>query len=107
MEKTTHPATASTPEPQPASITIGIDISMNHLDAAHHPGGDTIRVNTRKGQTALLRWIGDIKAIARVVFKLTGPSCSTQIGSGRQKPFDHNEYSWFLRADCPGLKSGL
>ncbi|MBB2177560.1 IS110 family transposase, partial [Gluconacetobacter johannae] len=74
MEKMTHPATASKPEPQPASITIGIDVSKDHLDAARHPGGETVRVaNTRKGQTALLRWIGDLKAVARVVFEPTGP----------------------------------
>ncbi|WP_208620511.1 hypothetical protein [Komagataeibacter europaeus] len=29
--------------------------------------------NTRKGQTALLRWIGDMKAVARVVFEPTCP----------------------------------
>ncbi|MFW7267700.1 IS110 family transposase [Gluconacetobacter sp. Hr-1-5] len=70
----THPATASKPEPQPTSITIGIDVSKDHLDAARHPGGETVRVaNTRKGQTALLRWIGDMKTVARVVFEPTGP----------------------------------
>ncbi|GBR28791.1 transposase [Komagataeibacter oboediens DSM 11826] len=70
----THPVAASKAELPPASITIGIDVSKDHLDAARHPGGDTVRVaNTRKGQTALLRWIGDIKAVARVVFEPTGP----------------------------------
>ncbi len=67
-------AEASKPEPPPASLTIGIDVSKDHLDAARHPGGDTVRVaNTRKGQSALLRWIGDVKAVARVVFEPTGP----------------------------------
>ncbi|GCE90380.1 transposase [Komagataeibacter diospyri] len=70
----THPTAASKPEATTVSITIGIDVSKDHLDAARHPGGDTVRVaNTRKGQTALLRWIGDIKAVARVVFEPTGP----------------------------------
>jgi len=74
MEKMTHAAEASKAEAIPASITIGIDVSKDHLDAARHPGGDTIRIaNTRKGQTALLRWIGDITLVARVVFEPTGP----------------------------------
>ncbi|MBB2167641.1 IS110 family transposase [Gluconacetobacter aggeris] len=69
-----HPTAASKPEATTVLITIGIDVSKDHLDAARHPGGDTVRVaNTRKGQTALLRWIGDIKAVARVVFEPTGP----------------------------------
>gem|GEM_PF-4065427 len=43
--------TAAEPELPPASITIGIDVSKDHLDAARHPGGETIRVdNTRKGR---------------------------------------------------------
>lgn len=68
------PVAASKAELPPASITIGIDVSTDHLDAARHPGSDTVRVaNTRKGQTALLRWIGDIKAVAWVVFEPTGP----------------------------------
>lgn len=70
----THQVAASKAELPPALITIGIDVSKDYLDAARHPGGDTVRVaNTRKGQTALLRWIGDIKAVARVVFEPTGP----------------------------------
>lgn len=70
----THVADASKHEATTASITIGIDVSKDHLDAGRHPGGDTVRVaNTRKGQTALLRWIGDIKTVARVVFEPTGP----------------------------------
>ncbi|MCQ9155953.1 hypothetical protein [Acidomonas methanolica] len=74
MEKMAYLAEASKPEPPPASLTIGIDVSKDHLDAARHPGGDTAGVaNTRKGQSALLRWIGDVKAVARVVFEPTGP----------------------------------
>ncbi|AOX18600.1 IS110 family RNA-guided transposase [Kozakia baliensis] len=70
----THPVAASKLESSPASITIGIDVSKDHLDASRHPGGETIRVaNTRKGQTALLRWIGDLTLVARVVFEPTGP----------------------------------
>lgn len=46
-----HPVAASKAELPPASLTIGIDISKDHLGAARHPDGDTIRVaNTRKGQ---------------------------------------------------------
>jgi len=74
MEKMTHPVAASKPVSLSASITIGVDVSKNHLDAARHPNGDTIRgANTRKGQTELLRWIGDIKTVERVVFEPTGP----------------------------------
>ncbi|WP_264784715.1 IS110 family transposase, partial [Gluconobacter cerinus] len=74
MEKMTHRVAASKAELPPASITIGIDVSKDYLDAARHPGGDTVRIaNTRKGQTALLCWIGNIKAVARVVFEPTGP----------------------------------
>ncbi|MFT8646526.1 hypothetical protein [Gluconacetobacter sp.] len=79
MEK----ATASKPEPQPAPITIGIDVSEDHLDAARHPGGETICVaNTRKGQTALLRWIADMKVVARVVFEPNRP-VSPHAGQGQ------------------------
>ncbi|MFW7270004.1 IS110 family transposase [Gluconacetobacter sp. Hr-1-5] len=70
----THPLVTSKPELHPASITIGIDVSKDHLDAARYPSGETVRVtNTRKGQTALLRWIGDIQTVTRVVFEATGP----------------------------------
>ena len=69
----THPVAASKAELPPASITIGIDVSKDHLDAARHPGGDTVRVaNTRKGQTALLRWIGDI---CKCCFKIPHMCC--------------------------------
>lgn len=56
------------------SITIGIDVSKDHLDAARHPAGDTLRVpNTRKGHTMLLRWIGEPAEVTRIVFEATGP----------------------------------
>ncbi|MCG4261949.1 MULTISPECIES: transposase [Acetobacteraceae] len=51
----------------------GFDVSKDHLEAARHPGGEIIRVaNTRKCQTALLHWMGHIRAVARVVFEPTG-----------------------------------
>ena len=54
------------------SITIGIDVSKDYLDAARYPSGDTTRVsNTHKGHTVLLRWIGS-NHVARVVFEATG-----------------------------------
>lgn len=70
----THPAEASKQEAQAVSITIGIDVSKDHLDAARHPAGDTLRVaNTRKGHSTLLRWIGDPGRVQRIVFEATGP----------------------------------
>lgn len=70
----THLVAASKADLPPASITIGIDVSKDHLDVARHPGGEALRVaNTRKGQTELLRWIGDLTVVARVVFEPTGP----------------------------------
>ncbi len=67
------PATeVSKPSTSDTSITIGIDVSKDHLDAARYPSGDTTRVaNTRKGHTVLLRWIGS-NDVARVVFEATG-----------------------------------
>ena len=39
-------------------ITIGIDVSKEHLDAARYPSGETIRVtNTQRDHAVLLRWI--------------------------------------------------
>jgi transposase len=74
MEKMMHPAEAFKPAPTQALITIGIDVSKDHLDAARHPSGDSLRVpNTRKGHTELLRWLGKSGSIARVVFEPTGP----------------------------------
>ena len=69
-----HPAEAFKPAPTDALITIGIDVSKDHLDAARHPSGDSLRVpNTHKGHTELLRWLGKSGSIARVVFEPTGP----------------------------------
>jgi transposase len=74
MEKMMHPAEAFKPAPTQALITIGIDVSKDHLDAARHPSGDSLRVpNTHKGHTELLRWLGKSGSIARVVFEPTGP----------------------------------
>lgn len=53
-------------------ITIGIDISKDHLDAHRLPGGEHERFdNTSSGHKALLRWIGPTPA--RVVYEPTGP----------------------------------
>lgn len=55
------------------SITIGIDVSKNYLDAAVYPTGEMTRVvNDRKGHTTLLRWLGGRRP-TRVVFEATGP----------------------------------
>jgi transposase len=72
MEKMTHLTAVSKPEPTMTPITIGIDGSKDHLDVARHPGGDTLRIeNNRKGHTALLRWLGNLAALTRVVFEAT------------------------------------
>jgi transposase len=53
-------------------VTIGIDISKDHLDAHRLPGGERERFdNTSSGHKALLRWIGPTPA--RVVYEPTGP----------------------------------
>ncbi len=66
-------AAVSKPLAEDKPITIGIDVSKDHLDAACHPSGDSMRVtNTRKGHTALLRSISN-NSLARVVFEATGP----------------------------------
>jgi transposase len=53
-------------------ITIGIDISKDHLDAHRLPGGEHDRFdNTSTGHKALLRWIGPKPT--RVVYEPTGP----------------------------------
>jgi transposase len=74
METMTHSAEDSKATVRPTSITVGIDVSKHHLDAARYPTGETLRVdNTRKGHSALLRWIGDPGRVQRVVFEATGP----------------------------------
>lgn len=54
-------------------VSVGIDVSKAHLDAAIYPSGQTLHVpNTRKGHNQLLRWIGKAD-VFRVVFEATGP----------------------------------
>ena len=54
-------------------ITIGIDVSKDHLDAYRLPEGDAERfTNDAAGLKALRRWIGR-KAVARILFEATGP----------------------------------
>lgn len=54
------------------NVTIGIDISKDHLDAHRLPGDERRRFdNTVAGQKALIRWIGAIPD--RVVYEPTGP----------------------------------
>jgi transposase len=53
------------------NITIGIDISKDHLDAHRLPGGEHERFdNTSAGHKELLRWIGPTPV--RVVYEPTG-----------------------------------
>lgn len=54
-------------------ITIGADISKDHIDLHSLPDGQTLRVgNDRKGFAAILRWIGT-QSVGRLVFEPTGP----------------------------------
>jgi transposase len=54
-------------------ITIGADISKDHIDLHSLPGGETLKVvNNRKGFAILLKWIGT-RAVKRVVYEPTGP----------------------------------
>ena len=40
-------------------ITIGADISKDHIDLHSLPDGETLKVaNDRKGFAAIVRWIG-------------------------------------------------
>ena len=53
-------------------ITIGIDISKDHLDVHRLPDGERRRFdNTMAGHKTLIRWIGAVPA--RVVYEPTGP----------------------------------
>lgn len=53
-------------------VTIGIDISKDHLDAHRLPGDEKKRFdNTAAGHKALVGWIGAVPA--RVVYEPTGP----------------------------------
>lgn len=54
-------------------ITIGADISKDHIDLHSLPDGQTLKVaNDRKGFAAILKWIG-AKGVQRIVFEPTGP----------------------------------
>ncbi|MDO6967130.1 transposase [Rhizobium alvei] len=54
-------------------ITIGADISKDHIDLHSLPDGQTLKVaNDRKGFAAILKWIG-AKRVQRIVFEPTGP----------------------------------
>lgn len=54
-------------------ITIGADISKDHIDLYSLPNGQTLKVaNDRKGFTAILKWIGT-KRVVRIVYEPTGP----------------------------------
>lgn len=53
-------------------VTIGIDISKDHLDAHRLPGDERRRFdNSKAGHKALLTWIG--AQPARIVYEPTGP----------------------------------
>jgi transposase len=54
-------------------ITIGADISKDHIDLHRLPDGQTLKVaNDRKGFSAILKWIG-AKSVERIVYEPTGP----------------------------------
>ncbi|MCD2176204.1 IS110 family transposase [Rhizobium sp. C4] len=54
-------------------ITIGADISKDHIDLHSLPDGQTLKVaNDRKGFAAILKWIG-ARGVQRIVFEPTGP----------------------------------
>ena len=54
-------------------ITIGADISKDHIDLYSLPNGQTLKVaNGRKGFAAILKWIGT-KRVVRIVYEPTGP----------------------------------
>lgn len=53
-------------------ITIGADISKDHIDLHCLPNGDRLRVtNDRRGFATILGWIGDTP-VARIVYEPTG-----------------------------------
>ena len=53
-------------------ITIGADISKDHVDLHKLPDGQRLRVtNDRKGFAAILRWVGG-QTVARIVYEPTG-----------------------------------
>jgi transposase len=54
-------------------ITIGADISKDHIDLYSLPDGKVLRVaNDRKGFVAVVRWIG-AGSVERIVYEPTGP----------------------------------
>lgn len=54
-------------------ITIGADISKDHIDLYSLPDGQILKVtNDRKGFAAIVRWIGT-KSVERIVYEPTGP----------------------------------
>lgn len=54
-------------------LTIGVDISKDHLDVCRWPDGATRRfANDRRGHRALLAWLGEAEVV-RVVYEPTGP----------------------------------
>ena len=54
-------------------LTIGVDISKDHLDAACFTSGRQARfANDAAGLKALRQWIGPVHRVARVVYEATG-----------------------------------
>lgn len=54
-------------------LTIGVDISKDHLDVCRWPDGEARRfANDRRGHRALIAWLGEGE-VARVVYEPTGP----------------------------------
>jgi len=54
-------------------ITIGADISKDHIDLHSLPDGQTLKVaKDRKGFVAILKWMG-ARSVQRIVFEPTGP----------------------------------
>jgi transposase len=71
------PQRAETSNPPPCSeqqpVTIGIDVSKDHLDVAIHPGNSSARfTNDSDGIKSLRQWIGK-RPVRLVVFEATGP----------------------------------
>lgn len=54
-------------------LTIGVDISKDHLDAACFTSGRQARfANDAAGLKALRQWIGPVRRVARIVYEATG-----------------------------------
>lgn len=55
-----------------SNITIGADISKDHIDLHRLPDGDRLHVtNDRKGFAAIIRWLG-ARPVERLVYEPTG-----------------------------------